>query len=525
MTRRFADRIFGHSQVPPNDPRIKNRRCIDLFRSSSVCGSGMSSILFNTVQPREQINQLTSYIDASQVYGFSYEFSRDLRNFTTDEGLLRTGISFPNQRVMLPFAAPTDGIDCRRDVEESKMNCFAAGDIRVNEQIGLTAMHTIWMREHNRIAQQLHDINAHWDGETLYQEARKIVGAQMQLITYEHWLPNVLGERGMEMLGPYRGYDPTVDPSVSNEFATAALRFGHTLINPILHRLNESFQPIPQGHLELHRAFFAPWRLVYEGGVDPLMRGMFDTPAKLKKPAENLNTELTEKLFHTAHAVALDLAAINIQRGREHGIPGYNAYRVKCNLTEAKSFDDFSEISDANVRDQLKRLYGHPSNVDLFVGGILEDQVDGAKIGPTFRCILIDQFERLRSGDRHWYENPSTFAPAQLTQIKMGSLARVLCDNGDNITQITPNIFHLPETQSGYRSCASIPKINLHVWRNCDKCSGSRHDPNTYYVTPTRPSTRQRRSADVSSASQSELETRVQQLEEQLQLLKSKYLS
>lgn len=447
----------------------------------------MTSILFDTVQHREQINQLTAYIDASQVYGYSYEFSRDLRDFNPNVGLLRTGVNFPNQKSMLPFASPTDGIDCRRDVEESKMNCFTAGDIRANEQIGLTAMHTIWLREHNRIATELNKINFHWDGETLYQEARKIVGAEMQLITYEHWLPIVLGPDGIEILGPYKGYDPSIEPSISNEFATAALRFGHSLINPILHRLSETFEPIDQGHLELHHAFFAPWRLVYEGGVDPLMRGMYSVPAKLKKPSQNLNTELTEKLFYNAHAVALDLAAINIQRGRDHGIPGYNEYRKQCNLTVAKTFDDLKhEISDAKVRAKLKKLYGHPSNIDLFVGGILEDQVKGGKVGPLFRCILIEQFDRLRRGDRHWYENPSTFKPEQLSQIKMTTLGRILCDNGDNITQITDNVFFLPGTQGGYKSCSEVPKINLSVWLNCDKCSAHK-DPNTFYADPNLP--------------------------------------
>lgn len=445
----------------------------------------MTSILFDTVQHREQINQLTAYIDASQVYGYSYEFSRDLRELNPNDGLLRVGVHFPNQKSMLPFASPTDGIDCRRSyIEETKMNCFTAGDIRVNEQIGLTAMHTIWLREHNRIAAELKQINFHWDGETLYQEARKIVGAQVQKFTYDDWLPIILGPKGMEMLGPYKGYDPTAEPSISNEFATAALRFGHSLINPILHRLNETFEPIEQGHLELHRAFFAPFRLVYEGGVDPLMRGMFSVPAKLKKPSQNLNTELTEKLFFNAHAVALDLAAINIQRGRDHGIPGYNEYRAKCNLTVAKTFDDLKhEISDANVRAKLKELYGHPSNIDLFVGGILEDQVEGGKVGPLFRCILIEQFNRLRHGDRHWYENPSTFTPEKLAQIKMASLSRILCDNGDNITQITDNVFFLPKTQGGYKSCEKIPKMDLNVWLNCDKCSAQ--DPNTFYRDPT----------------------------------------
>lgn len=491
----------------------------------------MTSILFGTVQHREQINQLTAYIDASQVYGFSYEFARDLRNLSPNEGQLRTGIHIANQKPLLPFASPTDGIDCRKDhLEESKMNCFAAGDIRVNEQIGLTAMHTIWMREHNRLATELKRINFHWDGETIYQEARKIVGAQMQLITYEHWLPIILGPEGMRMLGPYTGYDPMIEASISNEFATAALRFGHTLINPILHRLNETFQPIEQGHLELHRAFFAPWLLPYEGGTDPLLRGMFSVPAKLKKPTQNLNTELTEKLFFNAHAVALDLAAINIQRGREHGIPGYNEYRAKCKMSVAKTFDDLKhEITDANVRAKLKKLYGHPGNIDLFVGGILEDQVEGGKIGPLFRCILIEQFDRLRKGDRHWYENPGTFEPAQLTQIKMATLGRALCDNGDNITQITDNVFLLPGTQGGYKSCEQIPKINLNVWLNCDKCA-AHQDPNTQSADPNLPlpseaSTRTRR--DIHNAEKylqtiNELQTSIDEFESRIAKLEAR---
>lgn len=483
-------------EVPPNDPRVTNRRCIDLVRSSAICGSGMTSVFFDSIQPREQINQLTSYIDASQVYGYTTQFSRDLRNLTSEDGLLRIGVHFPKQKSMLPFAAPTDGIDCRRDISESNVNCFVAGDIRVNEQIGLTAMHTLWLREHNRIAGELKELNPHWDGETVYQEARKIVGAQMQHITYKQWLPNVLGPRGMELLGEYKGYDPTINPSISNEFATAALRFGHTLINPILHRLNETFEPITQGHLPLHKAFFAPWRLVYEGGVDPLLRGMYSVPAKLKLPTENLNTELTEKLFLTAHAVALDLAAINIQRSRDHGIPGYNEYRKTCNLTVAETFDDLkSEISSDVVRAKLKELYGHPGNIDIFVGGILEDQIEGARIGPLFRCILIEQFRRLRDGDRHWYENPSTFKPEQFSQIKLASLGRVLCDNGDNITKITDNVFHLPSVQGGYKSCNEIPQINLATWLNCEKCS-AHPDPNLPRpIDPNLPrSTRQRRS-------------------------------
>lgn len=461
-------------EVPEGDPRVTNRRCIDFVRSSSTCGSGMTSVFFGKIQPREQINQLTSFLDASQVYGYSEQFSRDLRNISLegeDNGYLREGVHFPNQKSMLPFAAPTDGIDCRRNLAESAINCFTAGDIRVNEQVGLLAMHTIFMREHNRIAKFFNEINPHWTGEQVYQESRKIVGAQMQHVTFKQWLPKIIGDEGMQLLGEYKGYNPSENPSIANEFATAALRFGHSLINPILHRLDWNFEPIEQGHLPLHKAFFAPWRVVYEGGVDPLLRGLISVPAKLKKPEQNLNSDLTERLFTTAHAVSLDLAAINIQRGRDHAIKSYMSYRKFCNLPMADSFDALADITNQHVRDKLKQLYGHPDNIDIWAGGILEDQLPGAKVGPLFRCLLIEQMKKLRDGDRFYYENPSIFKPEQLDQIKQTSLGRILCDNGDNITHVQDDVFVLPELQGGRRQCEDIQMISLRVWTDCSDCS------------------------------------------------------
>ncbi|KPJ09244.1 Peroxidasin [Papilio machaon] len=456
--------------VPEDDPRITNRRCIDFIRTSSVCGSGMTSVLFGKLQPREQINQLTSYIDASQVYGFEKAVADDLRDYSNDSGLLRVGATFPGKKPLLPTIG-LNSMDCKRNLEESNRNCFVAGDVRANEQIGLAAMHTIWMREHNRVATQLKTINPFWDGDKVYQEARKVVGSEIQHITYQHWLPLILGPEGYKQIGEYKGYDAKINPSVSNVFATAALRFGHSLINPILHRYDENFEPIAQGHLLLRNAFFAPWRLVDEGGVDPLLRGMFTTPAKLKTPTQNLNSELTEQLFHTAHAVALDLAAINIHRGRDHALPPYTKWRDFCNMSEVNDFDDLAgEISSKNVRDKLKELYGSVHNVDVWVGGILEDQVEGGKIGPLFRCILVEQFKRLRDGDRFWYENPTSFKKEQLAQIKETSLARILCDNGDNIDTIGENVFLLPEVQDGLISCDDIPSIDLRYWADCDSC-------------------------------------------------------
>lgn len=436
-------------------------------RSSPVCGSGMTSLLMNSVYPREQMNQLTSYIDASNVYGSSKHEAEEIRDLASHRGMLRQGIVQRTGKPLLPFATgpPTE---CMRDENESPIPCFLAGDHRANEQLGLTAMHTVWFREHNRIANELLRLNPHWDGDTIYHEARKIVGAQMQHVTYSHWLPKILGEAGMRIMGEYNGYEPNINSGILNAFATAAFRFGHTLINPILYRLDENFEPIQQGHILLHKAFFSPFRIVNEGGIDPLLRGLYGVAGKMRVSTQLLNTELTERLFSMAHAVALDLAAMNIQRGRDHGIPPYNDYRVFCNLSSAQTFEDLrNEIQNPSVREKLQRLYGTPLNIDLFPALMAEDLVPGSRLGPTLMCLLATQFKRLRDGDRFWYENPGVFTPAQLTQLKQTSLARVLCDNGDNITRIQSDVFSVAELPHGYGSCDDLPKIDLRMWQDC----------------------------------------------------------
>ncbi|XP_057200052.1 peroxidasin homolog isoform X1 [Triplophysa rosa] len=454
---------------PPNDPRQRRNgaHCMFFVRSSPVCGSGMTSLLMNSVYPREQMNQLTSYIDASNVYGSLKHETEEVRDLASHRGMLRQGIVQRTGKPLLPFAIgpPTE---CMRDENESPIPCFLAGDHRANEQLGLTAMHTVWFREHNRIASELLRLNPHWDGDTIYHEARKIVGAEMQHITYSHWLPKILGEAGMRLMGDYNGYNPNINAGILNAFATAAFRFGHTLINPILYRLDENFQPIQQGHISLHKAFFSPFRIVNEGGIDPLLRGLFGVAGKMRVSTQLLNTELTERLFSMAHAVALDLAAMNIQRGRDHGIPSYNDYRLFCNLTSAQTFEDLrNEIQNPSVREKLQRLYGTPLNIDLFPALMAEDLVPGSRLGPTLMCLLATQFKRLRDGDRFWYENPGVFNPAQLTQLKQTSLARVLCDNSDNITRIQSDVFSVADFPHGYGSCDDLPKIDLRMWQDC----------------------------------------------------------
>ncbi|UYV63418.1 PXDN [Cordylochernes scorpioides] len=443
-------------EVPRDDPRVSTVSCMEFFRSSAACGSGLTSA-FMPLGPtyREQLNQLTSFLDASHVYGSNDNLARHLRQLENDRGLLRS----ENKK----FLPQNDGrpVDCKREPGPG-IDCFLAGDHRANEQLGLLSMHTLWMREHNRLAREFHKLNPHWDGETIYQEVRKLVGAQMQHITYQHWLPQVLGPDPLES---YQGYNSNLNPSIANSFATAALRFGHTLIQPFLARLDANYQPIPEGHLPLRNAFFAPNRLVNEGGIDPLLRGLLISPAKLPRSDQLLNSELTEQLFSPAHLVAQDLAALNIQRGRDHGLPSYSRFRARCNLTLGPDLGP--DIRNPALRDALLRLYGHPDNIDLWVGGVSEEILPGAKVGPTFHCLLRDQFRRIRDGDRLWYEADGTFPPQQLQEIRRSSLAAVLCDNGDNFTTVSPDVFLLPEVQGGLRPCSQVPRMDLTAWLDC----------------------------------------------------------
>ncbi|XP_017387255.1 peroxidasin-like protein [Cebus imitator] len=469
-TARFAD---GRpcSSVCTDDPPCfpagpQHAPCMPFARSSPACAGGRPSARAHSVHAREQINQQTAYIDGSSVYGSSERESQALRDPSAPRGLLRTGLPWPpSGKHLLPFSADAPTA-CARQQQDSP--CFLAGDRRANEHLALTAMHTLWFREHNRVATELSALNPHWDGDTLYQEARKIVGAELQHITYSHWLPKVLGDPGTRMLKGYRGYNPSVNAGIINSFATAAFTLGHTFIHPVLYRLNGTFGEISEGHLPFHKALFSPSRIIKEGGIDPVLRGLFGVAPKRRAPSHLLSLELTHRLFSTAHFAAVDAAATIIQRGRDHGIPPYGDFRVFCNLTSVKTFEDLqNEIKDSDIRQKLRKLYGSPGDIDLWPALMVEDLIPGTRVGPTLMCLFVTQFQRLRDGDRFWYENPGVFTPAQLTQLKQASLARVLCDNGDSIRQVQADVFVKAEYPHDYISCSEIPKVDLRVWQDC----------------------------------------------------------
>ena len=328
----------------------------------------------------------------------------------------------------------TDGlVECMGD-----QPCFLAGDVRVNEQLSLTIMHTIWMREHNRIAYELLQMSPPGtaDPENVFQTARAIVGAELQKITYMDYLPILIGEDNIDRLLPYNGYKPGTNPTIPNAFATAAFRFGHSQINPVFERLDENGMPLDIGSLPLVDAFFNPQQYNMSGGTDPILRGLLT--AQARKVDEFVNDVLTNHLFQTADSVGMDLASLNIQRGRDHGLPPYLTWKRwakrECNL----SSDFQSDLTTV----RLLQTYGSLDTVDLWVGGLSEKRIDGGLLGATFACIFAKTFQGIRDGDRFYYESPeSGFNEAQMAAIQSTSLSRVICDNSDGIKKIQRNAF------------------------------------------------------------------------------------
>ncbi|XP_012861215.1 eosinophil peroxidase [Echinops telfairi] len=447
-------------KVPPNDPRIKNQSdCIPFFRSAPSCPQDKNAV-------RNQINALTSFVDASMVYGSQVDLALRLRNKTNHLGLLAVNQQFRDQgRDLLPFGNERPD-PCLLTNRSARIPCFLAGDSRSSETPMLAALHTLFMREHNRLAAQLKCLNPQWTGDKLYYEARKIVGAMMQIITYRDFLPLVLGkDRAKRTLGSYKGYCPNVDPRVANVF-TLAFRFGHTMLQPLVYRLDSRYQASGPGScVPLSSSFFASWQVVYEGGIDPLLRGLMATPAKLNRQDSMLVGELRDRLFRQVKRIGLDLAALNMQRSRDHGLPGYNAWRRFCGLSQPGNLAQLSQVLKNKVlARKFLRLYGTPDNIDIWIGAIAEPLLPGARVGPLLACLFEKQFSNLRDGDRFWWEKQGVFTKRQRTALQQVSLSRIVCDN-TGITTISRDIFRASTYPRDFTRCSRLPRLNLAAWK------------------------------------------------------------
>jgi len=429
--------------------------------------------------PREQVNQLTSYLDGSMVYG-------------SDEcqmSLLRE----PNSYLMKTFKHPlnSQGGNYKdlppRTREHPECfspsgECFLGGDSRINEHPGLTVMHTILLREHNAVATELARINPHWDTNKVFEEARRIVIAEIQHITYNEFLPRVLGRNNLKAFdldlltsSYYFDYDEECSATTFNEFATAAFRFGHSTIRQNLTLMSEeaALGRSAARDIFLRDHFNNPDIVMEIDLVDNMMRGFMMMP--MEAMDNRVTVEIANHLFEQRNIPksGMDLIALNIQRARDHGIPGYNNYREMCKLSRAKTFVDFKEEIPLDIIYRMQKIYKHPDDVDLFTGLLSETKLNGALTGPTLACLLGLQFSHLRKCDRFWYETGDPrlrFTTAQLKEIRATSIAGLLCKNMDQDTMMPRSCFDQMDrlTNPMVRCSSTIKHLDLSQWKDAD---------------------------------------------------------
>ena len=464
--------------VDEDDPQFGKkskfpRECIPLIRSAPSSDS-CRDIIF----PREQVNEITSYIDASNVYGSDEALAERLR--AKKYGLLKTnfdGQSLPFDFTCDPPVSIEDKDKCNPDPQcmGPVCFCFLAGDRRSSEQTFLTTMHTLWLREHNRIARELKKLNPHWDDERLYQETRKIVGALHQRIVYNEYGPELLGREVFKRLVPqYVAYDEIVNAGILNEFATAAYRMGHSQLRNTLTRLNDNYGLIDEfrfrdAFFQPHRFLFNPDGTVSNDNFENLFRGLLEQNSQFID--RFVSDELTNHLFEPRDIngvqteAGFDLASLNIQRGRDHGLRPYIDYRTYA-LTKLKQMDipiPVPLMSETN-KMKIKEVYGSINRCDLWVCGLLETRLEeafpasqrtGGQLGPTFSVIIAEQLIILRDGDRFFYQNPGIFTSQQLAQIEKVTLSAVICSNS-KISTIQPNAFVDANKNNARISCSSV---------------------------------------------------------------------
>jgi len=447
--------------IPFEDYHNKDQACMTFVRS----GASLRDFDCN-LGPREQLNLMTHWLDMSQTYGTNARTAAKLRVFKG--GLLRFSNIPGSKFEHLPLRP--NGDECRRSgVRTCKV--FQTGDPRAEDNNFLTSMHAIWMREHNRIARDLAHLNPRWDDETLFQEAKRITIAEYQHIVYAEYLPVILGEKVSRLYGLlplengyFYKYEPGLYAQIANEFSFA-MRFCHGMVPLELSMANSNYVKLPPkvtGHF-IHNS-----NLTFTF-TDMPIKGSIREWAYYPSPQVNydINHYLFDGLFPDSRRFSLP--AINIQRTRDHGVPGYNYYRELCGLNFANTFEEFFNIPPY-VISRIKSVYAHPNDVDLWTGLISEYPVEGGTFGATAACIAAKQFRDLKYGDRFYYENgqdkTSRFTLDQLGQIKSASMARILCDNLDiYFIQQWPFLV-ANKDYNKLLDCKQIARVNLAPWKD-----------------------------------------------------------
>lgn len=432
-----TDAIPVHIPVPLGDPWLDPEATgtviIPLDDSAYIEGTGT-----DPNHPRQLPNNITSWLDGSNIYGSDDHRASFLRTFENGELKVSEGN-------LLPFNDGSIENDDPRSGDPTSL--FIAGDVRANENSVLVSMHTLFVREHNRLADLLDDYHPDWNDEQIFQRARDINIAQYQSVIYNEYLPSLLGT---DAVPHYSGYDSSINPGISRTFATAAFRFGHSQLSSLIPRLDNQGEVIDSGNLNLSEVFFRSADVIQEAGIDPILRGLASSLS------QSVDTQIIDDVRNLLFrfgpdAIGRDLFATNLQRGRLHGLADYNTIREAFGLAAVHNFDQIT--SNEELQHQLESLYGNIDDIDAFVGLLAEDHLPGSAVGETVQAVLLQQFLALREGDRFYYENQ--FSAVEIAEIEETSLADIILRNTDT-TAIQDNVFSFIE---------DTPKLETDIFR------------------------------------------------------------
>ena len=418
--------------VPTGDPNFDplgfGTVVIPMSRNTFMEGTGLSPD-----NPRQYPNEITAFIDGSAVYGSDDERAEWLRSFEGGKLKVSSGNLLPYNTIDGEFDSEVDpDAPFMGDDVGFATRLFVAGDVRANENPLLLALHTLFVLEHNRQCDLLAAENPDWDDQELYLHARKITAGILQSIVYNEWLPAM----GVN-LSPYEGYDPTVHPQLSNVFTAAAFRVGHTLLNSNIRRVDATGQILPAGNLTLRQAFFNVGAIAEVGGIEPYLRGMGEQ--NQQRFDAQVVDDVRNFLFGPPGAGGLDLASININRGRERGLPSFNRIRLEYGLTPYT----FLEQINPNVETYaplFQAYFGDIRRVDPWVGMLAEEPMPGALFGETILRIMEVQFAALRDGDRFFYLNDPLLTEEEVNMINSTTFRDIIMYNTD-ITLMQDNVF------------------------------------------------------------------------------------
>ncbi|KAK9496754.1 hypothetical protein O3M35_013037 [Rhynocoris fuscipes] len=410
----------------------KNGECINYVRSM------LSTLSDQIYGPAQQMNMASHYLDGSSIYGTTAEIADTLR--LKQDGLLKE----------LNY-------HCKKG-----QPCQFSGDIRPIMDPVTAVIHVVLIREHNRIAKSLSKLNPTWSDETLFQEARRIVIAEIQHITYKEWLPIIIGDSLNR-----QKYDANIHPGVYNSFANAASYFALSLFPDKIRLYNE----------DRSQNTTIPWRYSI---VDP---DLLNNNKKFDSLIRSLSTQtcqqsnlkftkaVTQNFFGKGKNDGLNILSLIVQRGRDHGLPSYMTFRKLFGFPH-NNFEDL--VGDMPLMNYqiLRNLYSDEDTIDLFIGGMAETPKTGAIVGPILSKIISRQMMITRVGDKYFYENnkqKTSFTEEQLNEIRKSSFARLLCDNSENVQEMQPNAFKIiDKINNNLVDCSDeskIPKMDLSYWK------------------------------------------------------------